>query len=78
MDREIDIVESVKMRRYFKMALAKLIPEKERKEMQEQCRYLSINPDDKETHSFISKKTMRFEMRSDSSLKMIKDTTALE
>ena len=74
MDREIDIVEQVKMRRYFKMALAKLIPDKERREMQERSRYLCIDPD--ETHSFISKKTMRFSnKRADSSMIPIKDDT---
>ena len=66
------------MRRYFKMALAKLIPDKERREMQERSRYVCIDPDDKEAHSFTFNKTMRFNKRADSSMTPIKDTHSIE
>ena len=45
MDSEIDLAELIKSRRYFKMALSKLLTEKELMELEERSRYLCIDPD---------------------------------
>ena len=49
MDSEIDIVEIIKSRRYFNMAIRKLLPHKDRMEIKERSRYIMVDPDsDKE------------------------------
>lgn len=61
MDREIDVVENVKMRSFSKMALAKLLSDKDRMEMKECSRYLSIDPDEKKPID--SRKTVIFDKK---------------
>ena len=45
MNKEIDIIEMVKSRRYFKMALRYLLPAKVRMDLKERSRYISVDPD---------------------------------
>ena len=45
MDHEIDIVEIIKSMRFFKMALRKLLSQKERMDVKLCTRYQCINPD---------------------------------
>ena len=48
MDREIDIIELIKSRRYFKMAIKHLLPSsKMRMKLKERSRYIKIDPDPK-------------------------------
>ena len=45
MDKEIDIIEMIKSRRFFKMALRKLLSDKERMDLKDRSRYIMIDPD---------------------------------
>ena len=45
MDDEIDIIEMIKSRRYFNLALKKLLSTTERVKLKEQSRYLCIDPE---------------------------------
>ena len=45
MSKETDIVEVIKSRRYFNLALKKLLSTKERMKLKERTRYLCIDPD---------------------------------
>ena len=45
MDREIDIVELIKSRRFVKKAIKKLLPEQARMQIKMKTRYESIDPD---------------------------------
>ena len=49
LNQEIDIIELIKSRRYFKMALRHLLPPKVRMELKERSRYISVDPDAPET-----------------------------
>ena len=48
MDKEIDIIEMIKSRRFFKMALRKLLSDKERMDLKDRSRYIMIDPDSDE------------------------------
>ena len=45
MDKEIDIIEMIKSRRFFKLALRELLPAKKRMELKEKSRYIMVDPD---------------------------------
>ena len=45
MSKETDIVEVIKSRRYFNLALKKLLSTKERMKLKERSRYFCIDPD---------------------------------
>ena len=45
MDKEIDIIEIIKSRRFFKMAMRKLLSDKDRMDLKERSRYILIDPD---------------------------------
>ena len=45
MNQEIDIIEMIKSRRYFKLALRELLPSKVRMDLKQRSRYLLIDPD---------------------------------
>ena len=45
MSKETDIIEMIKSRRYFNLALKKLLSTKERMKLKEQSRYLCIDPE---------------------------------
>ena len=46
MEKETDIIEMIKLMRFFKLAIRKLMQEKKhRMELKERSRYMSINPD---------------------------------
>ena len=45
MSKETDIIEIIKSRRYFNLALKKLLSTKERMKLKEQSRYLCVNPE---------------------------------
>ena len=45
MDKEIDIIEMIKSRRFFKLAFRELLPAAKRMELKEKSRYLMIDPD---------------------------------
>lgn len=45
--QEINIIEIIKSRRFFKKALKVLLSKKKRYELKERSRYISINPDKK-------------------------------
>ena len=45
MDQEIDIIEMIKSRRFYKMAFRKLLSDKERMDLKERSRYIMIDPD---------------------------------
>ena len=45
MDREIDIIELIKSRRFIKIALKHLLTKEKRIELKERSRYLCINPE---------------------------------
>ena len=45
MDREIDIIEMIKSRRFFHLAIRKLLTHKERVDLKERSRYSLIDPD---------------------------------
>ena len=45
MDKEIDIIEMIKSRRFFKMAIRKLLSHKDRLDLKERSRYIMIDPD---------------------------------
>ena len=45
MSKETDIVEMIKSRRYFNLALKKLLSTKERMKLKERSRYLCIDPE---------------------------------
>ena len=45
MDREIDIIEMIKSRRFFHLAIHKLLSHKERVDLKERSRYSLIDPD---------------------------------
>ena len=44
MDKEIDIIEIIKSRRFFKMAMRKLLSDKDRMDLKERSRYILIDP----------------------------------
>ena len=46
MDREIDIVEIIKSRRFFHLAMHKLLSYKDRLELKERSRYILIDPEE--------------------------------
>ena len=48
MDREIDIVEIIKSRRFFHLAIHKLLSYKDRLELKERSRYILIDPDEQD------------------------------
>ena len=48
MDKEIDIIEMIKSRRFFKMAIRKLLSHKDRLDLKERSRYIMIDPDSDE------------------------------
>ena len=45
MDKEIDIIEMIKSRRFFKLAFRELLPAKKRMELKEKSRYIMVDPD---------------------------------
>ena len=45
MDKEIDIVELIKSRRFLKMAIRKLLSDRVRMELKQRSRYQCIDPD---------------------------------
>ena len=45
MDKEIDIIEMIKSRRFFKLAFRKLLSDKDRMDLKERSRYIIIDPD---------------------------------
>ena len=45
LDKEIDIIEMIKQRRFFKMAMRKLFSAKDRMDLKERSRYIMIDPD---------------------------------
>ena len=45
MDKEIDIIEMIKSRRFFKLAFRELLPAAKRMELKEKSRYLMVDPD---------------------------------
>ena len=45
LDQEINMIEFVKSRRYFKKALKFLLTKKKRKELKEKTRYIAVDPD---------------------------------
>ena len=45
MDDEIDIIEMIKSRRFFKTAFRQLIPSEERMRLKEKSRYIMIDPE---------------------------------
>ena len=45
MEKEIDIIEMIKSRRFFKLAIRKLLSRKDRMDLKEQSLYISIDPD---------------------------------
>ena len=47
LDQEINIIEIVKSRRFFKKALKILLSKKKRMELKERSRYISIDPNKK-------------------------------
>ena len=48
MDREIDIVEIIKSRRFFHLAMHKLLSHKDRLELKERSRYILIDPEEQD------------------------------
>ena len=50
MVKEIDVIELIKSRRFFKLALKHLLTKEVRMQLKERSRYICINPD-KETTS---------------------------
>ena len=48
LDEEIDIIEMIKSRRYFKMALRHLLPERLRMDLKQRSRYIMIDPEKEE------------------------------
>ena len=45
LEKEINIIEIIKSRRYFNRALKVLLPKKQRMKIKERSRYIAINPD---------------------------------
>ena len=45
MNKEIDIIEMIKSRRFFKLAFRELLPASKRMELKEKSRYLMVDPD---------------------------------
>ena len=60
MDDEIDIIEMIKSRRYFKEALRKLMSAEKRMKLKEKSRYIMIDPDSDDADSAQEKKRKRF------------------
>ena len=46
LDKEINIIEIVKSWRYFENAIKVLLPERQRLDLKEFARYISIDPDE--------------------------------
>ena len=60
MDDEIDIIEMIKSRRYFKEALRKLMSAEKRMKLKEKTRYIMIDPDLDDADSAQDKESKRF------------------
>ena len=51
MVKEIDVIELIKSRRFFKLALKHLLTKEVRMQLKERSRYLCIDPDKETTNS---------------------------
>ena len=61
MNQEIDIIEMIKSRRYFKLALRELLPSKVRMDLKQRSRYLLIDPDKEQEEQEEVQYEMEFE-----------------
>ena len=58
MEREINIIEMIKSRRYFKLCLNRLLPRETRIKLKERSRYIPLDPDqDNSLHRVLVKAT---------------------
>ena len=60
MDDEIDIIEMIKSRRYFKGALNQMMPAEKRMKLKERSRYIMIDPDSDDADSAQTKQRKQF------------------
>ena len=78
MDKEIDIIEMIKSRRFFKMAIHKLLSDKDRMELKERTRYIMIDPDSGEDIQKGFRKSRQLEAADLSTLKRTFKTGRLD
>ena len=78
MDKEIDIIEMIKSRRFFKMAIHKLLSDKDRMELKERTRYIMIDPDSSEDIQKGFRKSRQLEAADLSTLKRTFKTGRLD
>ena len=55
LDKEINIIEIIKSRRYFESAFKFLLTENQRMEMKQKARYIAIDPNRKELKEALRK-----------------------
>ena len=56
MDKEINIIDIIKSRRFFTLALRKLLSYKDRMDLKERSRYIIIDPDSGEDEKALQHK----------------------